>query len=130
MRLEVAVIYSDGTAEVVNASRPATLVAFSDEHPGKMMPESIREIAWVVHRALGITEEMDEWLLGVEDLSAAPEDVALARKVMGGDEEAKRMALGEIPRPSGEEVENGSPPDPALAQLTELESREVIGGVR
>jgi len=131
VRLEVAVIHQDGTAEVVNASRPATLVAFSDEHPDKMMPESIREIAWVVHRALGVEEPLDEWLTTLEDISAAPEDVALARRVMDGDEEAKRMALGEIPRPEPEEEveQNGSPPDPGLEQLTAL-SREPMSGVR
>jgi len=117
----VAVVDRDGQAIIVNASRPATLVAFEDAHPGKQMPSSIREVAWVVHHALGIEQPLDEWLATLEDISAVPEDVELARRVLGGDERARRQALGEIPRDEpdepeqGEEV-NGRPPDPALEQ--------------
>jgi hypothetical protein len=129
VRLEVAVIHQDGRAEVVNASRPATLVAFSDEYGGKMMPETIREIAWVVHRALGVEEPLDVWLTTLEDISAAPEDVALARRVMEGDEDARRMALGEIPRVDEEVEENGRPRDPAVEQLTEATAGAPMSGV-
>ena len=117
-RLEVAVIDRDGEAVVVNAARPATLVAFEDAHDGKMMPETIREIAWVVHHALNLEEPLDEWLAGLEDVSAQAEDVALARRIIAGDEDAKRMALGELPRPEPEEDEQRPPPeDPAVEQL-------------
>lgn len=95
-RLDVAVIHRDGSAELVNAARPATLVAFTDEHDGKMFPESPREIAWTVHRALGIDQELDEWLAGLEDISANPADVRLARRIIAGDAEAKAIALGEV----------------------------------
>jgi hypothetical protein len=95
-RLEVAVIARDGSAKIVNASRPATLVAFGDAHAGKTMPESIREISWVVHHSLGVEEPLDEWLGTLEDVSAMPEDVALARRIIAGDEDAKRYAVGEL----------------------------------
>jgi hypothetical protein len=116
-RLEVAIISRDGSAQVVNAARPASLVAFSDDHEQKVMPETIREIAWVVHHALEISEPLDEWLGTLEDISAQPEDVALAKRILAGDEQAKRMALGEIPREDQEENSRPPPEDPALAQL-------------
>jgi hypothetical protein len=95
-RLEVAVIDREGGATIVNATRPATLVAFEDAHEGKMMPETIREIAWVVHHALGIAQPIDEWLATLEDVSAQPEDVKLARRILAGDEDARKIALGEL----------------------------------
>ena len=98
MRLEVAIIERDGTAQVVNAARPATLVAFTDEFD-KTMPETIREIAWVVHHALAIEQPLDAWLATLEDISALPDDVALARRIIGGDDEARKIALGELPNP-------------------------------
>jgi hypothetical protein len=106
---------------VVNAARPATLVAFEDAHEGKMMPETIREIAWVVHHALGVEQPLDEWLATLEDVSAQAEDVALARRIIGGDDDARKIALGELPReepPAGEEDDAERPPtDPAVEQL-------------
>ena len=130
MRLEVAIIERDGTAQVVNAARPATLVAFTDEFD-KTMPETIREIAWVVHHALAIDQPLDEWLQTLEDISALPDDVALARRIIEGDDEARRIALGELPNPDAptlaelegvmrdEAGENGDqrPFDPAVEQV-------------
>jgi hypothetical protein len=122
-RLEVAVISRDGSAKVVNVARPATLVAFSDKHPGKAMPETYPEVAFTVHHALEISEPLDEWLQSLEDISAQPEDVALAKRILAGDEQAKQIALGEIPKeePEQEEEEEGDnsrpPTDPALEQL-------------
>ena len=126
-RLEVAVIDREGNALVVNASRPATLVAFEDAHPGKVMPETIREIAWVVHHALGVDEPLDEWILTLEEISALDEDVALARRAMDGDEQAKRTLLGLEERPSPDPTTR----DPAVEQLEETETlrvAEVTGG--
>ena len=71
MRLYVALLHRDGRAEIVNASRPASLVAFSDEHEGKEAPENAREMAWLVHHALGVEQPLDDWLAEVEDLSPA-----------------------------------------------------------
>src|SRR5262245_32346288 len=93
-RLDVAVIHRDGSAEIVNAARPATLVAFSDAHDGKLMPETMREIAWVVHRARAIEEPLEEWLETLEDVSADDEDVRLARRIIRGDEAARDRYLG------------------------------------
>jgi len=126
-RLEVAVIQRDGSATIVNAARPATLVAFSDAHEEKMMPETIREIAWVVHHALGVEEPIDEWLATLEDVSAADDDVALARRIIAGDEEARAIALGELPAPEreeeGEEESDPTRADPADEQLEALAIR-------
>lgn len=118
MRLEVAVIDRDGNATIVNASRPASLVAFEDAHDGKMMPETIREISWIVHHALGIEQPLNDWLATLEDVSADPDDVARARKIIDGDEHARRVALGE------EQEDDYRPPpvnggDPAMEQLEE-----------
>jgi hypothetical protein len=123
-RLEVAVISRDGTARVVNAARPATLVAFEDAHPGKQMPESIREVMWVAHHALGVDEPLDEWIGGLEDVSAQDEDVKLAKRIIAGDEEARAIALGEADAPLPEESETPDPTseeteDPAIWQLEE-----------
>jgi hypothetical protein len=122
MRLQVAIIERDGSAQIVNAARPATLVAFTDAHEGKVMPETIREIAWVVHHSLGIEQPLDEWLATLEDISALPDDVALARRIIAGDEDARKIALGELPDPSAEGVmqrvlDGERPFDPALEQL-------------
>ncbi|HEY3020270.1 MAG TPA: hypothetical protein VGJ32_08760 [Solirubrobacteraceae bacterium] len=127
-RLEVAVISRDGEATIVNASRPATLVAFEDAHEGKMMPETIREIAWVVHHALGIEQPLDEWLPTLEDVSAQAEDVALARRIIAGDEDARKIALGELPRPaaSGDEGADDARPPPGPAVEDQLGA--VAGG--
>ena len=126
-RLDVAVIDRDGAARVVNAGRPATLVAFEDAHEGKMMPETFREISWVVHHALAIEEPLNEWLDTLEVVSAQPEDVALARSIIGGDVRARKIALGELPPEEPEEPEEPvqeddelGPPDPAAAQLEEV----------
>ena len=93
-RLDVAVLSREGKAQIVNAARPASLVAFSDAHDGKIMPESPREIAWVVHHALGITEPLAEWLNTLEDISAMPRDVRRARKIMAGDTHERDVWLG------------------------------------
>lgn len=85
MRLYVALLRRDGTAEIVNASRPASLVAFSDAHDGKDAPDTAREMAWLVHHALGVDEELDAWLETIEDLSPDPDDLALARKIQAGE---------------------------------------------
>jgi hypothetical protein len=95
-RLDVAVITRDGDAEIVNAARPAALVAFSDAHEGKLMPETTREIAWLVHRTLGVEEPLEEWLETLEEISADDADVRLARRIIAGDEIARRIVLGEI----------------------------------
>lgn len=120
-RLEVAIISRDGEAVVVNAARPASLVAFGDQFDGKMMPDNPREVAWLVHHALEVSEPLEEWLKTLEDISAAPDDVRLARRILAGDEEARQIALGELPpeEPEQEEEEpdDGPPPDPALEQL-------------
>jgi hypothetical protein len=84
-RLYVAVLGRDGSAEIINAGRPGSLVAFSDAHDGKVVPESTREIAWLVHHALGIAEPLDKWLDGLEDVSVQPEDLEVARKVQAGE---------------------------------------------
>jgi hypothetical protein len=124
-RLEVAIISRDGEAQVVNAARPASLVAFGDHFDGKMMPDNPREVAWLVHNALEVTEPLEEWLKTLEDISAAPDDVRLARRILAGDETARKIALGELPPEEKEESEeeepdNGPPPDPALEQLETL----------
>jgi uncharacterized protein (UPF0147 family) len=127
-RLEVAVIDREGDAMVVNAARPLTLVAFEDAHEGKSMPQTVREVAWMVHHALAIEQPLDEWLATLEDVSADPDVVALARRIIDGDEQAKRQALGEEPpaaEPEHEEGGNERPPpesDPAVEQLTEAAS--------
>jgi hypothetical protein len=124
-RLEVAVIDRDGSAMVINAARPLTLVAFEDAHDGKSMPQTVREVAWMVHHALAIEQPLDEWLATLEDVSADPDTVALARRIIDGDEHAKRQAIGEEPMPPAEEDGDERPPpeqDPAIAQLTEAAS--------
>lgn len=78
-RIDVAVTYSDGTVEVVNAGRPAVLVAFGDEH-GKAAPETPREVAWLVHRALDVKKPLTEWLEELDDLDASDEAVESAYK--------------------------------------------------
>jgi hypothetical protein len=108
-RLEVAVVTRGGDAQIVNAARPASLVAFSDAHENKVMPETMREIAFVVHHALGVAEPLDEWLDTLEDVSAAPEDVERARRIMAGDEEERQRAIGELPP---EEEKAHPPPEP------------------
>jgi hypothetical protein len=115
-RLEVAVISRDGGARVVNAARPATLVAFSDAHDGKLMPETHREIAWVVHHALDVAEPLDVWLDSLEDVSAIDEDVKLAKRIIAGDEEAREVALGLRERPAEEEDAEAS--DPPLEEVS------------
>jgi hypothetical protein len=124
-RLEVAVVKRDGSAQIVNASRPASLVAFSDAHDGKVMPETIREIAFVVHHAMGLDEPLDDWIASLEDLSAFPEDVARAKRIIAGDEHAKRVALGE----EEEEEEESSDPsqvDPLVEQIDEEARTEIL----
>lgn len=116
-RLDVAVIHRDGSAEIVNAGRPATLVAFSDEHDGKMFPETPREIAWIVHRALGIDGDLDSWLETLEDISAQPADVRLARKIVKGDERARAIVMGEV---EAEEGEDGATPTVDPSEAVEL----------
>ena len=121
-RLEVAVITRDGDALVVNAARPASLVAFSDAHEGKSMPETFREIAWIVHRALDVEQPLDEWLATLEDVSAMPEDVAVAKRILAGDEAARAYVLGEL-----DELPDPTPTDPALAQLNGEPSGALTG---
>jgi hypothetical protein len=115
-RLDVAVISRDGSALIVNATRPASLVAFEDTHDGKVMPETVREIAFVVHHALGIDEPLDEWLDSLESISALDEDVALARRIIDGDEHAKKIALG-LAEPEDSEAPDPTPTDPAIEQV-------------
>ena len=122
-RLEVAVIGRDGSALIVNAARPGSLVAFADAHEGKEMPESPREVAWLVHNALDEKRELQEWLDTLEDLSALPDDVRLARRIRAGDEDAKRKALGEYdpdedePEQAEPEPEGGDADPPPLAAI-------------
>ena len=111
-RLEVAVIGRDGTALIVNAARPGSLVAFADAHEGKEMPTSPREVAWLVHHALGEERELTEWLDTLEDLSALDSDVRLARKIIRGDPEAKAKALGEYDEDEDEPAEPEAEPEP------------------
>jgi hypothetical protein len=119
-RLEVAVIDRDGDAMVVNAARPLTLVAFEDAHDGRSQPSNVREVAWMVHHALGITEPLDEWLATLEDVSADPDVVGLARRIIDGDEHAKRQALGEEPMPpAAEEDAEQRPPSEDVEELME-----------
>jgi hypothetical protein len=127
-RLEVAVIARDGSAKIVNASRPATLVAFGDEHEGKQMPESIREIAWVVHHALGVEQPLDEWLASLEDVSAMPDDLALARRIIAGDEDAKRYALGELE--ALPPATDPTPPAPAPATNNDEPAHALVTSTR
>jgi hypothetical protein len=127
MRLDVAVIDRQGDALVVNAARPLTLVAFEDAHEGKTQPETVREVAWMVHHALGIAQPLDEWLATLEDVSADPDTVALARRIIDGDERARREAIGELPPAAAEpeqEEDNTRPPpgDPTVEQLMEAAS--------
>jgi hypothetical protein len=95
-RLYVAVLGRDGSAEIVNAGRPGSLVAFSDAHDGKVVPESTREIAWLVHHAFGITEPLDRWLDTLEDVSVQPEDLELVRKVQAGELDLRAYLDAEI----------------------------------
>jgi hypothetical protein len=117
-RLEVAVIHRSGDAQLVNASRPATLVAFADEFDGRMFPETPREIAWIVHRALGVAEPLDEWLEGLEDIAADPSTVKLAKRILAGDDEARAIALGEAD--PDEPAEPMPDPTEAMALLAEI----------
>jgi hypothetical protein len=90
----IAIFWRDRRVEVVNGNRPATLLAFAREH-GKDQPESYDEVAWLVHNALGVEQPLDEWVEGLEHLSAFPDDVALARRCIAGDEDAIAEAYGE-----------------------------------
>jgi hypothetical protein len=130
-RLVVAVIERDGSATIVNASRPATLVAFEDAHDGKAMPETIREVSWVVHHALAIDVPLDEWLETLESISALDEDVALARRIIAGDEHAKEVALGLAEDDAEDAPDPMERTDPAVEQVEETERlrlAEISGG--
>ena len=121
-RLEVAVIGRDGTALIVNAARPGSLVAFSDAHEGKEMPETPREVAWLVHHALGEERPLEEWLATLEDLSAQNADVRLARKIIRGDPEAIDRALGRYDPDEDEDEDEAKPSEPEPETDAEAET--------
>jgi hypothetical protein len=123
MRLYVALLRRDGSAEIVNASRPASLIAFSDAHEGKDSPDTPREMAWLVHHALGVETDLDAWLLEIEDMSPAPADLALARRIQAGETTLEEALAEEIAGGGGEAAElafpqNGEEPAPDPTPVT------------
>lgn len=82
MRLDIAVVYTDGRKEVVTVGRPADLIAFAEEFDklGPQGPKAVSEIAWLTHRALRVPEPLDAWIDTLDDITADPDTVAEVRK--------------------------------------------------
>lgn len=81
MRLDIAVVYSDGRRGVVTVGRPADLIAFAEKFDkiGPDGPQAVREIAWLAHRALKIELPLEAWLDTLDELTADPKLVAKVR---------------------------------------------------
>jgi hypothetical protein len=128
-RLDVAVFGRDGSAVLVNANRPAGLIAFSDAHDGKAFPDTPREIAWIVHRQLGVDTPFEEWLETLEEISPAPADLILARKIIRGEttlEAEHERELAELEAGEQELTAAATPaaPAPELEPEPEQDPRE------
>jgi len=79
--LDVAVRYVDGRKEVVRVGRPADLIAFADKfgHIAPEPPYAIRELVWLVHRALKIDSPLEAFVDTLEDVSSSDEALAELR---------------------------------------------------
>jgi len=79
--LDVAVRYVDGRKEVVRVGRPADLIAFADKfgHIAPEPPYAIRELVWLVHRALKIDAPLEAFVDTLEDVSSSDEALAELR---------------------------------------------------
>ena len=77
-RIDIAVVYTDGRKEVVNAGRPADLIAFADtfDKTGPSEPHAIKELAWLAHRALRIEQPLEEWVDTLDELTGNDERIA------------------------------------------------------
>jgi hypothetical protein len=99
MRVEIRVVYEDGSEEVIQAGKPAALIAFADEFK-KVAPDGpdvMREACWLAHHASGSELPFAEWL--------------------------ERVAEIDRPTIAGAPSENGEPTeDPTAATRTESES--------
>jgi len=74
----IAVTYADGQTEVLEAGRPAILIAFADtfrkQFPDADGPDMMRELAWLGWKASGVGRSFEEWIETVADLSAQSDE--------------------------------------------------------
>ena len=76
-RIEVLLTYDDGKEVIVNAGVPKALISFHDEH-GHDNPESFREVAWLVHKAIGADDPLDTFIDSLWELTTDEEEVQAA----------------------------------------------------
>lgn len=98
-RLDAAVITRDGDAQIVNIGRPATLMAFADQHDGRDSPQTLSELMWAAHHALELDTPLADWARTLELCSTYPYDVQLARLMIAGGEQgehARAVVMGEV----------------------------------
>ena len=67
-RIEVLLTYDDGREVIVNAGVPKALISFHDEH-GHDNPESFREVAWLVHKAIDDGKPLDKFIDSLWELT-------------------------------------------------------------
>jgi hypothetical protein len=110
VRVEIRVVYDDGTEEVIQAGRPAALIAFADEFE-KVAPDGVdvmREAAWLAHRALRTDEPFEAWIDRVAEIDR-PQTVGVDLAVVPAVE-------GEAVLEGAGEAEAVLEPDPTAAE--------------
>lgn len=99
----ILVVPDDGEPVIVNAGRPACLMAFEEEFQHST-PEDYTETAWLAHRALKIETPLKEWIETLDELTANPVDIEKAKARKQGeeitDEEALERAAGAVNVPA------------------------------
>jgi hypothetical protein len=100
--VNVAVVYDDGHKEVVRAGRPADLIAFADtfDKLGPSEPYAIRELAWLVHRALKLEQPLAEWVETLEDITADETEVAKVQEELAAADPTDEAGDEPIPLPA------------------------------
>ena len=81
-KIEIGLVFEDGRKQLVRVGRPADLIAFAERFD-KVAPDGphlIYEGAWLTHRALRISEPLEEWIDRLDEISANPEEVARLRE--------------------------------------------------
>lgn len=106
MRLDVALVYTDGRKEVVTVGRPADLIAFADQFD-KLAPDgphAIREITWLTHRTLRSSVPLEQWIESLEDITADRDAVAEMRQELGAPDPTDAAAAEPTPIVRGAEL--------------------------
>lgn len=121
-RILVAVTPAGGSVDVVNVGRPGVLVAFGDKF-GRSSPNGYGDLAWLAHRAIVGKDgpELDEWLEGLDELTADPGEIARGRRAIADElnpaERLEYMTATELVALAGETVDVDGVGQSALEHL-------------